>query len=131
MVVIGNIVAVATEGVHCINSVTLSLGQKEKGIVKILRVLSRHCSTVRICLLCVGVHMRLLVLPPTALIMRPSQPGTAASCGLHDTPHAAVYCRKSCLLTQYCLQEPQPCCRNGSHAQARLRRGRGVVVLSR
>ena len=57
MVVIGNIVAVATEGVHRINSVTLGLGQKEKGIVKILRVLSRHCSTVRICLLCVCVHM--------------------------------------------------------------------------
>ena len=55
--VIGNIVAVATEGIHCINSVTLGLGQKEKGIVKILRVLSRHVSTVRICLLCVCVHM--------------------------------------------------------------------------
>ena len=57
MVVISNIVAVATEGVHRINSVTLGLGQKEKGIVKILRVLSRHVSTVRICLLCVCVHM--------------------------------------------------------------------------
>jgi hypothetical protein len=57
MVVIGNIVAVATEGVHRINSVTLRLGQKEKGIVKILRVLSRHVSTVRIRLLCVCVHM--------------------------------------------------------------------------
>ena len=57
MVVIGNIVAIATEGVHCINSVTLGLGQKEKRIVKILRVLSRHFSTVRICLLCVCVHM--------------------------------------------------------------------------
>ena len=57
MVVISNIVAVATEGVHRINSVTLGLGQKEKGIVKILRVLSRHFSTIRICLLCVCVHM--------------------------------------------------------------------------
>jgi hypothetical protein len=56
-VVIGNIIAVTTEGIHRINSVTLGLGQKEKGIVKILRVLSRHVPTVRICLLCVCVHM--------------------------------------------------------------------------
>jgi hypothetical protein len=57
MAVIGNIVAVATEGVHCINSVTLGPRQKQKRIVKILCVLSRHFSTVRICLLCVCVHM--------------------------------------------------------------------------
>jgi hypothetical protein len=57
MAVIGNIIAVATEGVHRINSVTLVLRQKEKGIVKILRVLSRHFSTVRIGLLRVCVHM--------------------------------------------------------------------------
>src|SRR5262249_22065337 len=108
-VVIGNIVAVATEGVHCINSVTLGLGQKKKRIVKILRVSSRHFSTVRICLLCVWVHMWLLVLPPAALIMLPLTAGAAASCKVHDTSRAAVYCRKSCLLTQGCLQELQPC----------------------
>jgi hypothetical protein len=57
VVIIGNIIAVATEGVHRINRVTLGLGQKEKGIVKILRVLSRHFSTIRIRLLRVCVHM--------------------------------------------------------------------------
>jgi hypothetical protein len=57
MIVIGNIIAVATEGVHRIYSVTLGLRQKEKGIVKILRVLSRHFSTIRIRLLRVCVHM--------------------------------------------------------------------------
>src|SRR5712691_5591410 len=41
--------------------------------------------------------------------MLPLTAGTAASCGVHGTSHAAVYCRKSCLLTQCCLQELQPC----------------------
>src|SRR5882724_3161889 len=69
--VIGNIVAVATEGIHRINSITLSLGQKEKSIIKILRVLSRYLATVRICFLRVCVHTWLLVRPPAALAVPP------------------------------------------------------------
>src|SRR5262245_58981288 len=51
---------------------------------------------------------------PRSTSCRPDQvapplPNTATSCGVHDTSHAAVYCRKSCPMTQWDLQEQQPC----------------------
>jgi len=67
LAVIGNIVTVATEGIHGVNGIALGLRQKEKSIIKILGVLSRYLATVRICLLYVRVHAVLLVLPPAAM----------------------------------------------------------------
>jgi hypothetical protein len=89
--IVGNIVAVATEGIHGVNGVALCFGQKEKSIVKILRVLSRDLSTVRICLLCVCVHAVLLVLPPAALGM-PSPDGKAPLLPVGRTSHPAQRC---------------------------------------
>src|SRR5712691_6316568 len=107
LAIIGNIVTVATESIHGVHGVALCFGQKEKSIVKILRVLSRDLSTVCICLLCVCVHAMLLVLPPAPWAYLPRRPGCAASCGAHVTSGAVMYCRKSCPLTQPCVQELQ------------------------
>jgi len=42
---------------------------------------------------------------PAVLVMPHQLQGSDAFSGAHNTSYAAVYCRKYCPLTQWCLQE--------------------------